>query len=225
MSDLRAAAVVLAGGSGSRVGPGRNKVLLDLAGLPVVAHSLRRVAALTAVRRVVVVARAADLAELTALAAAHAPGAQVVVGGASRPDSERAAFALLADDVAAGRLDVVAVHDAARPLADADLWGRVLVAAAEHGGAVPVHDPGPLLDGDRVRRDLVGVATPQAFRAGPLLAAYDAARAEGFQGTDTASYLEHHGVGGVRVAAVASTSPNLKITWPGDLVAAARLLG
>lgn len=223
------AAVVLAGGSGSRVGADRNKVLLDLAGIPVLAHSLRTVAGLAEVVRVVVVARAADLAEIRALAAAHAPGAAVVEGGADRADSERAAFAVLADDVAAGRVSLVAVHDGARPLASPSLWGRVLQAAAQHGGALPARPMGPTLAraGAGVREgmhdDLVGVSTPQAFAAAPLLDAYAAAAAEGFVGTDTASYVERFGAG-VRVATVPDEPANLKVTWPGDLAKAARIL-
>ncbi|QWC83919.1 2-C-methyl-D-erythritol 4-phosphate cytidylyltransferase [Nocardioidaceae bacterium] len=231
-----AAAVVLAGGSGSRVGAERNKVLLDLAGTPVLAHSLRTVASLPSVVRVVVVAREADVAEVRELADAYAPGATVVVGGADRPSSERAAFAVLAEDVEAGRVRLVAVHDGARPLASTALWTAVLDAAAAHGGALPARSLGATLadapgsdgsadsDGPVLHEDLVGVSTPQAFRADALLEAYASAATAGFAGTDTASYLERH-PGGCRVATVPDEATNLKITWPGDIERAVRLSG
>ena len=104
-----------------------------------------------------------------------------------------------------GEVAVVAVHDAARPLADADLFERTLAAAREHGGAIPV-----VPVDDVVRRDgapvgaaaLAAVQTPQAFRAADLLAAYRAAAADGFTGTDTASCVERYAA--VPVAAVPS---------------------
>ena len=224
-----AAAVVLAGGSGSRVGADRNKVLLELAGLPVLAHSLRVAAGLADVRRVVVVSRREDLEHIRVLAAAHAPGADVVEGGADRAGSERAAFTVLADDVATGRIALIAVHDGARPLASPALWRTVLSAAAEHGGALPARDLGPTLalPGAGVRaglhEDLVGVSTPQAFAAAPLLEVYAAAAADGFAGTDTASFIERYGEG-LRIAAVPDEPENLKVTWPGDLDRAERIL-
>ena len=93
----------------------------------------------------------------------------------------------------------------------------------QHGGAVPVV---PLTnvhraDGARVPDDLVVVQTPQAFRAPELLAAYRAADADGFEGTDTAACVERYA--DLEISAVASTSGNLKITFPDDVSLAARL--
>jgi 2-C-methyl-D-erythritol 4-phosphate cytidylyltransferase len=70
--------------------------------------------------------------------------------------------------------------------------------------------------------DLVGVQTPQAFRAVPLLAAYRSADADGFEGTDTASCLERYSPA-LRIAAVPSSSLNLKVTFPEDLALATAL--
>ena len=74
---------------------------------------------------------------------------------------------------------MVAIHDGARPLASPDLFAAVLAAAREHGGAMPGRAAVPgLVDRDlaAVDGELVGVQTPQAFRAAPLLAAYRSAR-------------------------------------------------
>jgi 2-C-methyl-D-erythritol 4-phosphate cytidylyltransferase len=118
----------------------------------------------------------------------------------------------------------VAIHDAARPLAPASLWRTVIDAAAEHGGAIPVV-PTPRLsrrDGSTAPRGLVGVQTPQAFRARELLDAHRRAAAEGFVGTDTAACLERYA--DVAVVGVPSTAANLKVTFPEDVDLAERLL-
>lgn len=224
---MPAAVVILAAGSGSRVGAATNKVLLPLGDVPVVAWSVRAALALDDVRRIVLVARAG---EETAVREAVAPvlgdrEALLVTGGASRHDSEWQALQVLAAEIDAGGLDVVALHDGARPLASPSLFREVLAAAREHGGAVPaVPLPGLVTSAlGSVEGDLVGVQTPQAFQARPLLAAYRAAQADGFQGTDTAACFERYAPG--RVVAVASGAGNLKITFPDDVAVAERLGG
>ena len=227
MTESDAAVVVVAAGSGTRVGAEVNKVLLPLLGVPVVAWSVRTALALPAVRRVVVVHRRDEREALSEALAPHLGDGEVLLvpGGDTRHASEWAALQLLADEVDRGDLTVVAVHDAARPLADADLFERTLAAAREHGGAIPV-----VAVGSVVRRDgapvggasLAGVQTPQAFRAAGLLAAYRAADAEGFTGTDTASCVERFTA--LTIAAVPSGTVNLKITFPEDLDLATRLL-
>jgi 2-C-methyl-D-erythritol 4-phosphate cytidylyltransferase len=132
---------------------------------------------------------------------------------------------VLADEIDAGALTVVAVHDAARPLADADLFDRTLAAAREYGGAVPVVAVDGIVrrDGERVGDEpMVTVQTPQAFAAADLLAAYRSAEADGFTGTDTASCVERYAV--VAVVPVPSGPANLKVTFAGDLALAERLL-
>jgi len=220
----RTAVVVLAAGSGTRVGAGSNKVLLPLLGRPVLGWSLATVATLAYVDRVVVVHRPEDLAEVRAAVAAAGLDADLVPGGATRHASEWAALSLLSDDVDAGRLDVVVVHDSARPLADATLFDTVVRSAASYGGAIPVRTQPGLLPraGGGPRTDLVGVQTPQAFAAGPLLAAYRRAEEAGFTGTDTASCLEEFT--DVRIHGVPAPATNLKVTFPEDVALAAALL-
>ncbi|WP_139977547.1 IspD/TarI family cytidylyltransferase [Nocardioides litoris] len=221
---MSAAVVVLGAGSGTRVGAGVNKVLLPLAGLPVLAWSVRTALGLAEVSRLVVVVRDGEQDAVGAALAPHLGDREVrvVVGGASRHESEQAALEALRADVESGEVDVVAVHDGARPLASPALFSAVLAVAREHGGAIPVVPLPPLLGPDGVLRDGVGVQTPQAFAAGPLLAAYDAAARDGFGGTDTAACLERYRPE-VRVVAVTSSPVNLKVTWPHDLALAERL--
>ncbi|MFN8075450.1 MAG: 2-C-methyl-D-erythritol 4-phosphate cytidylyltransferase [Kineosporiaceae bacterium] len=233
-----AAYVILAGGSGSRVGAATNKVYLPLAGAPVLAWSVRHAAACPLVSRIVLAVRPADRPEAAAALAAcgrlDVP-VTVVDGGATRHGSEQQAMRALAADIAAGALDVVAVHDGARPLAGPGLIAAVLGAARAHAAAVPAVPSldtvdAAVLTGAAPSADpgaqppLVAVQTPQAFHAAALLEAFRRAAADGFEGTDTASIWERYGPSPVHT--VASSRLNLKITYPGDLdVAAGALAG
>ena len=225
---MPAAVVVLAAGSGTRVGADRNKVLLSLGARPVLAWSVLTALAVPDVDRVVVVVRDGEQEAVTdALAphlGAHLPLSEVtlVTGGASRHDSERAALRVLRHDIASGAVDVVAVHDGARPLAGRELFAAVLATAREHGGAIPVVRAPALLGPDGAVRGLGAVQTPQAFDAVRLLAAYDAAELDGFAGTDTAACLERYAPD-VPVVAVEGNPLNLKVTWPSDLALAQAL--
>ena len=117
------AVVILAAGSGSRVGAEVNKVLLPLRGTPVLAWSVRDALALHDVRRLVLVVRPEDRAAVEAAVAPHLGEREVLVvdGGSTRHASEWAALQVLADDIASGEVDLGAVHDGARPLAGLDL--------------------------------------------------------------------------------------------------------
>jgi len=218
-SHPRTAAVLLGGGSGSRVGAEVNKVLLRLGGEPVFAWSLRAIRSLPYVEQVVVVARPEDRSDIVP----HLAGERLVDGGAERHDSEWNALQVLAPSIDAGDIEVVAIHDAARPLASAGLWEAVIEAADATGGALPVrHHTGLIRRDGSPAGELVGVQTPQAFRATDLLAAYRAADRDGFRGTDTASCLEAYAR--VSIVGVEAPETNLKITFPEDVVLAERLL-
>jgi 2-C-methyl-D-erythritol 4-phosphate cytidylyltransferase len=222
----RAAIVLLAGGSGRRVGAGRNKVLLTLSGMPVLAHSVRTALAVDGVHRIVVVVRPEDRDDVAAALGPHlgAHDVWLVDGGEERHHSEYEALRALRGDIEGGELDVVAIHDGARPLASPGLFRALIDAAGSGGAAVPAIAAGRLniADGSLAPDGLVTVQTPQAFGARVLLAAYDAAEADGFTGTDTAACLERYADTAVR--AVAGERRNLKITYPGDLRLAEELL-
>jgi len=219
---------VVAGGSGRRFG-GR-KQFLPLAGRPVVAWSVRAAAAVADGVVLVVPDEGAD-GPIDGGDATPAPGATgdaalgatvVVTGGATRADSVRAGLAAVPTDAA-----VVIVHDAARPLAGAELFGAV-VGAVRSGGVdgavpvVPVADTLKRVDGTRVvatldRGDLVAVQTPQAFAADALRAAHRG----GADATDDAGLLE---AAGLAVGTVPGDPRNLKLTRPEDLALAEALL-
>lgn len=220
-----AAAIVLAGGSGTRVGVGRNKVYLPLGGRTVLGWSLRAFAQHPAIGPVVLVARVEDeaLAELELTCG----DVEIVTGGATRQESELAGLRHLAARIATEEIDTVLIHDGARPLVSAELISAVLRAARADGGAVPGLRRDDLAtatpDGTGLRwgapaAGLVTVQTPQGFRAAPLLAAYEEAHRQGFVGTDTASCVQHFS--DLPVRWVPGEERNLKITYAHDLVMA-----
>ncbi len=228
-----AAVVVLAGGSGSRVGAALNKVYLPLAGRRVVSWSFRWACAVPEVGPYVLVVRPEDreIAEEALRREVRLP-VTLVVGGGTRHESEQAALDALAPAVRRGDVDVVALHDGARPLAGPSLIASVVRTAADVGGGVPALAATGVLP---VRADghphpappdplggLVRVQTPQAFRAPALLEAYAAAARAGVQGTDTSSTVTRFG--DLAVRAVPGSRENLKVTYPHDLFLAERLL-
>ena len=229
----RTAAVVLGAGSGSRVGAEvdgvpLNKVLLPVAGVPVLVRSvLTALAAVAPTGRVVVVVRPGETDPVAAALAPHlGPDTEVelVEGGTTRHASEWRALRALAPAIESGAVEVVAIHDGARPLASPALWDAVCRTAAERGGAVPAVPLRGLsrLDLSPVESAVAGMQTPQAFRAPELLAAYRAAADDGFEGTDTAACFAAYSTS--PVVAVASSPLNLKVTFPEDVGVAEALL-
>lgn len=224
-------AILLAGGSGTRLGTGDNKAYLPLAGHPLLAWSLAAFERCGLIDDVVLVTRAEDRDR--AREAAASIGATklrtVVEGGATRHASEQAGLDAIAGDIAAGRVTLVAIHDAARPFVREALLERLLTTAAARGGSVPAMPVGtPFLvrpgsdaaqPAEVVRTDdLRRMQTPQAFHAPGLLAAYRAATAAGFHGVDTAETVERHG--DLTVAVVEGDPDNRKVTFAEDLRAA-----
>ena len=222
---MPAAVVILAAGAGTRVGAASNKVLLPLGDAPVLAWSVRDALALDDVRRVLLVARPGEAEQVAAAVGPHLGEAEVglVEGGSTRHASEWNALRALAPEIESGAVDVVAIHDGARPLAGRELFAATIAAARDAGGAIPVVPLRGLLarDGRRLPPELDGVQTPQAFRAPELLAAYARAEAEGFDGTDTAACWSR--CTDLPVRAVPGSPANLKITFPEDLALAERL--
>jgi len=207
-----AVALLVAAGRGERLGASGPKAFVMLAGRPMLEWSLDALRAAPSVERVVV---------------AVPPGVSYpggVTGGAARSQSVRNALA------AAGEAEVVVVHDAARPLVDADLVERC-VAALDGGvdaviAATAVTDTiKEAADGIVVRtldrERLWAVQTPQVFRRAALEAALDAPDEVLAAAGDDAGLVEARG-GVVRV--VESTARNLKVTTPTDLALAELLL-
>lgn len=219
---------MLAAGDGRRVGHDTNKVLLPLAGRRVYTWAIRWARELPSIVATVLVIREQDrdVIEATLRREVEDLDVTVVVGGTSRHGSEWAALQVLAPSIEAGDVDVVVIHDAARPLASAALFDRVIGCAADHGGAIPAvpQDNLTAVDAgdDLPDVDVVAVQTPQAFAAAALLSAYRTADKDAFIGTDTASCMERYTQ--LPVHWVAGDARNIKITFPEDLFLAERLL-
>lgn len=197
---------------------GVRKPFLELAGEPVLVHALRPFLREPRVVAVVVALGAEDAADPPAWLTGLDDRVAVVSGGASRGDSVRLAIAALPDDV-----DVIAVHDAARPLVTDDVVSACIDKAASGTGAVagaPAIDTMKRVDGDGVivatpdRADLWHAHTPQVFPADLLRAAYTAT--DGVA-TDDAALVED---AGGRVCMIDDGGWNLKVTRPGDVAVA-----
>ena len=222
----RCVAIVLAAGSGSRSGFETNKVYADLLGLPLLSHSLRALQATRSVDDVLVVARAGE--ESRAREAAELGGCKKLVGvaqgGFDRTGSEIAGIEAIAD---LPGVDLVAIHDGARPFVTADLVTRLIDVARRHGGSlpgVPVDEP-VFAVSDRGARAvdaaLFRVQTPQVFPLVSLRTAYAAARSDGFSGADTAETVDRYC--NLSVTVVPSDPRNIKVTYANDLAAAVEI--
>ncbi len=207
------AALLLAAGSGERLGVGRPKAFVELAGRPMLEWSLVALAA----------AGVTDIVVALPPGVAAPAGVRGVPGGASRSASVRAALA----EVSA---DVVLVHDAARPLVTPDVFARVAdaladadcaIAAARVADTVKEADSSGAVVATLDRSRLWAVQTPQAFRRDVLARALDVSDDVLARATDDAWLVERAG-GSVRVV---ETSPaNFKVTTPHDLRVAEMLL-
>ncbi|GAA4258189.1 bifunctional 2-C-methyl-D-erythritol 4-phosphate cytidylyltransferase/2-C-methyl-D-erythritol 2,4-cyclodiphosphate synthase [Azospirillum formosense] len=215
-------ALIVAAGIGQRFGAEQPKQYLDLAGQPVLRRTVeafRRHPKVSAVR-VVINPAFRDLYD-AAVAGLDLP--EPVAGGASRQDSVRNGLEALAESAP----DLVLIHDAARPLIDADTIDAVIAALDTHPAAlaaVPVADTlkrgeDGLVAGTVDRDGLWRAQTPQGFRFPEILAAHRSAA--GLELTDDAAVAER---AGLPVALVPAREENFKVTTPADLTRAARAL-
>jgi len=225
---MRVAALVLAAGRGERIRAAEPKAFLAVAGRSLVVHAIEALAACDAVDAVVPVLPADALDRVAPALLGETARRKLrpaVAGGAERQDSMRAGLASLPASV-----ELVAVHDAARPLVQPADVARVIAAADRCGAAllaVPVRDTLKRVEAGRIvatvpRESLWAAQTPQVFRAELLRAALEKAEADGFRGTDDAQLVERLGA---PVAIVEGDPGNAKITWPADLAWAEAVLG
>lgn len=222
-----AVALLVAAGSGERLGAGRPKAFVVLAGRPMLEWSLEALRAAGIDEIVVALPAGAAIVGDGVVAVgdeALALGARVVEGGDTRSASVRAALAAAPPD------QHVVVHDAARPLVTAEHFRAALDALAEADCAIaaaPVTDTVKEAGADRVvtatldRSRLWAIQTPQAFRRAVLERALDVSGDVLAAATDDAWLVERAG-GTVRV--VESSPANLKVTTPHDLLIAEHLL-
>ncbi|OYP33901.1 2-C-methyl-D-erythritol 4-phosphate cytidylyltransferase [Rhodopirellula sp. MGV] len=222
-SSLGVAVVMPAAGSGRRFGSDRNKLFALLDGKPIWERSAERLREHQAVRRIVMPVSADDLSYFRSEVADVVAqlGIEIVLGGAERTDSVGAGLKACEGD---DSIDLVAIHDAARPLVTVDELERVFRKASQCGAAilaVPMTATvkQSLDEGEScstIDRSTLWLAqTPQVFKPEVLRQAY--ARHRGRPATDDAELVSRIGVD---VALVEGSSENIKITHPGDLTIA-----
>lgn len=241
---MRASAIIVAAGSGARLGFDVPKAFVELRGRSLLAYALRAIAAVPAIEEAVIAVPTGM--EARARAEVRAAGLEIPLkltpGGAERQDSVRIALALTSAEA-----ELVVVHDAARPFATPALFATALATAARVGGAIAaipladtlkrVGDPRRsadprdnrhhrgAADHDRdddqrtiiatiARTSLWQAQTPQAFRRALLIRAHERAVVERASATDDADLVEQLGA---TVAVVEGSAFNFKITTAADL--------
>jgi 2-C-methyl-D-erythritol 4-phosphate cytidylyltransferase len=213
-------AILVAAGTGERLGLDRPKAFAPLNDRPLVAEPLERIDASAWVEGIIVAAppQWEEPCILVAEEVAAGKVAGTVTGGVTRSESVRAALAEVPDDAS-----VVLVHDAARPLVTDEVIERVITALGDGwDGAIPVlalSDTIKKVDGEAVtetldRSQLVAAQTPQAFVAPVLREAFSTLQQTATKSTDCASLVEARGG---RVRAVAGDRRLIKVTEPADL--------
>lgn len=220
------AAIVVAAGSSQRM-QGIDKLTAPLGGEPLLLWSLRALEASEHIHSIYLVAAPNRIAEFAALAATAQIRKlrQVLAGGASRTESVRAGLDALPSDI-----QLVAIHDAARPLVSPALIDRTIRAAAQNGAAapgLPVKDTIKRCEGDCAvetpdRATLTAIQTPQCFDCDLLRGALRKAQQDGAALTDDCSALERLGM---RIRVVPGEERNFKVTTPLDLRLAELLAG
>ena len=221
-SSPRVAVIVVAAGSGTRLGAGMPKAFVSVGGRTLLEHAVHAVSGMRSDAQLIAVVPAGATDEVRLLLAALAPEAVVVAGGASRQASVETGLAALHEAV-----EVVLVHDAARAFTPSNQFDAVVAAVDAAGEGVvpglPVSDTIKRTDADALvtgtvdRSELVAVQTPQGFPRDILLQAYRAASEEATDDAALVAAIGHP----VRI--VAGDPLAFKVTTPADLARAEQL--
>ncbi|MFZ0200734.1 MAG: 2-C-methyl-D-erythritol 4-phosphate cytidylyltransferase [Candidatus Sulfotelmatobacter sp.] len=219
-------APVSAAGKGKPKKTPPSKQFTELAGTPILIHTLHKFAEVDAVSEIWVALRENEIAGFRARldreTGLHYKKIELVIGGEHRQQSVENALKA----IAAASDDIVLVHDAVRPLVTSEIIQEVIEAAERYGAAIaalPAVDTvkqvertaeGALIKATIPRAGIVMAQTPQGFRYGVIKKAFDEAAADGFMGTDEASLVERSGHD---VAVVMGSPRNIKITAPADM--------
>jgi 2-C-methyl-D-erythritol 4-phosphate cytidylyltransferase len=217
----------VAGVAGGKQKKPPSKQFTELAGTPILIHTLRRFAAVDAVSEIWIALRENEIAAFRARLESEANDGltkkvELVVGGEHRQQSAQNAL----NAIAAASEDIVLVHDAVRPFVTEEIIQEVIAAARKYGAAIaalPAVDTvkqvertanGALVKATIPRAGIVMAQTPQGFRYDIIKKAFDESAADGFLGTDEASLVERSGH---EVAVVMGSPRNIKITTPSDM--------
>ena len=233
---MKVFAIIPAAGLGTRMAPVSSakdpkphlsKQFTELAGTPILIHTLRRFAAVDEVSEIWIALRENEIEGFRERLqketdAVERKKIELVVGGEHRQQSVEHAL----NKITAGPDDIVLVHDAVRPLVSSEVIHEVIAAAGKYGAAIaglPAVDTvkqvdrtaeGAIIKATIPRASIVLAQTPQGFRYALIKKVFDEASADGFTGTDEASLAER---AGHDVAVVMGSPKNIKITNPGDM--------
>jgi len=220
-------AIIAAAGSGTRMASNRPKQFLELAGRPIIFHTLQRFEECDSIHEVIVVLPAEESAGFLSMAGKFGLRklVKVVPGGTTRADSVKRGLLAIRSATAA----VVAVHDGVRPFVTVEEIAETVAAANESGAAIlvaPVIDTIKEVSNSTIvrtidRKQLRHALTPQCFRYDLLRKAYDAVDVDDPSLTDESSLLERLGE---TVRFVEGSTRNMKITTQRDLLLAEALM-
>lgn len=216
--------VIPAAGQGKRMKAGKNKLFIELSGIPIIVYTLRVFEEDPDCRGIILSINPAEKDYFNQLIAAYGlkKVKKLVMGGKERQQS-------VYNGLQHAEEDIILVHDGARPFINLGQISELTTAASQHGGAViavPVKDTIKKAANKEVvetveRSSLWAVQTPQAFRVSILKSAYEQAEAEAFLGTDDASLLERINE---QVVIIEGNYDNIKITTQEDLYFAEAIL-
>lgn len=220
-------AIIAAAGTGSRMASDPPKQFLQLAGAPIIFHTLKPFEQCDSIDEVIVVLPAAASAEFLAQASKRGLRklARVVSGGATRADSVKRGLQAVRPTTA----EIVAVHDGVRPFVTVEEIDNTIETARRDGAAIlatPATDTMKLVEGDKIiktldRGSLRRALTPQCFRYDLLRRAYEQVDVRDASLTDDSLLVERLGH---NVTIVEGSARNIKITTPHDLLVAEALL-
>ncbi len=226
---MKAAAIIVAAGEGRRLGGTEPKVYVPLSDRPMLLRTLDKFFSTRHIHQVIIVAAASEMSRCEAMLRADATQKRcpwmIQSGGATRQESVKRGLDKVEADV-----DIVAIHDGARPFVSAGLIDRCVEAACDRGAVavgLPARDTIKFVSGDRwvqstpERSALWEIQTPQVFRKELIVEAHGRAVMQGLQATDDAMLVERMGTA---VYVIEGERTNLKITLPEDLLFAEALI-
>ena len=226
-NKFKTTAIIAAGGTGSRMGLDFNKLFLMIDEKPVLAHTLDVFEGCTKIDEVIIVANERDIQTVKEIVEdfGYSKVKTIATGGETRQESVYKGLLCVSDDT-----EVVAIHDAARPLINPLVINQCIDTAYEFGASaagVPAKDTLKRTDSQNVitetvdRDSIVLIQTPQCFKKDVILKAHEKAVSDGFLTTDDCAVAENYGV---NVKVIPGNALNLKLTTPDDYYALSALI-
>lgn len=222
---MRIGAVIAAGGTGSRMGYGKNKILMPVLGREIILYTLKAFSENERIDEIVLVTGEEDLTVCADLVNTHGlfKVKKIISGGSTRQESVRLGLECI-------DCDIVCIHDGARCLISERLINDTAEAAEKYGAAAPgvkSKDTLKTVDGDGFisatvdREKTVMIQTPQVFRKNEISECHKKAAEQGISVTDDCALAELYGI---KVKITEGEYENLKITTPEDVLTAERIL-